>query len=330
MSSSSSSEPIASKLETLHSFVDAAELAGPPPLDRWNGKRSGPRRTLVVPVWVRTLPESVADPGRMCRLRDVTDWGVGLRSQVPYQLRQNVWIELRVNNATWSGAMQVVHCTQTIGGYTVGLVMAGFTDPKDRCDADSKAAPRPDATGDPTSQLRETLREREWLVQAKAEIREAIRAYHLARRSWGLLGTSIRREIRRVVSNLPGTVDTEKDTRRAHPRTQGAMDVQIVFCSHETWRRIPARLADASEGGVGLVLPYELIRDPAERERTGGFKAHAGMTIILGLGSEPNTLWVPAEIIHCQQPVGDLIRVGAQFLTSRSLAIFGEPSQTPT
>lgn len=316
-----SSGSVATTGESLRSFVDAVEIDGPLPLEKRNGKRSDPRRTLIVPVCVRDIAKSHFESGNMCRLRDVTDWGLGIRSQIPFRIGKIVWIDLRVNNATWSGAMRVVHCTQTLGGYKVGLVIAEGVLTRQTSASKAKTEPNGKDPSDPTPQLRKSLREREWLVQAKAEIQEAIQAYELARRSWGLLGVSVRKEIRRVVNSLPGTVDTAADRRRKHPRIRTGADVRALACVNGSWRRLPARIADVSEDGVGLVLPYDMGQGDTERELAGDTKVHAGMVVILGLGTGSNTLWVPAEVLHCQESADDKVRVGARFLTPRSLDV---------
>lgn len=320
---SATAHPVA---ETLRSFVAAVELDGALPLDKWRGKRTGPRRTLVVPVWVRSLSGSRANAGRMCKLRDVTDWGLGIRSQVPYKAGEILWVDLRVNNATWSGEMQVVHCTQTIGAYKVGLVLREHAD---------QAASSPEITAlgdsdiaqDPTPRLREALRQRQWLAQAKVEVLETVRAYDLACRSWGLLGKSIRRSIRKIVNNLPGTTDPADDPRRRHPRRRTDADVQVIVCAPDNWRRVAARITDVSENGVGLVLAHDLSQNEIERDLAGPPKVHAGMIVILGLGTGANALWVPAEIVHCTKVQDDLVRAGAQFMTPRSLEAIGKAAE---
>jgi hypothetical protein len=90
-----------------------------------------------------------------------------------------------------------------------------------------------------------------------------------------------------------------------------------------SWREVPARILDVSEGGVTLVMPRHLVTDLIEMELAGDLVIHIGMTLLVGLGYHPNCFWTPGEVLHCQDIGNDQVRVGVQFLTPDSLKLLG-------
>jgi len=307
------------RIETLQEFVRRIEFAPECLQDTWKGKRISPRRILPAPVWLRRLGQAASDPGMRCFLWDISADGVSLRSLAAWQPGEYAWVDLAFRGTLWSGEMRVVHCTRMVSGYRVGLEATQREGPAvDPCAGvfDGIGA---EAASDPTRPLRASLHERAW-EKAQHEVREALRSYRRARRSWGLLGKDVNREIDRMLRGLPGeAMDAGEDTRRKWPRVRTRDDIRVFAAD---WRRLRACMLDVSQGGAGLTFPRELVEDPIERALRGEYRLRPGMAVMLGLGAGPETLWVPATFVYCR-PLGDeTIRAGVAFVTSRPLEAF--------
>ena len=88
------------------------------------------------------------------------------------------------------------------------------------------------------------------------------------------------------------------------------------------WRQTPVRIVDVSQEGIGLLLPTALVDDPVERQMVGEVQVHVGMILIIGLGSEPQRLWIPGEVMNCSPMKDGRIRSGIQFATPASQEMF--------
>ena len=80
----------------------------------------------------------------------------------------------------------------------------------------------------------------------------------------------------------------------------------------------PSGSWDVSQEGIGLLLPSGLVDDPVERQMVGELAAHVGMILIIGLGAEPQRLWIPGEVMNCSPAREGRVRAGVQFATPAS------------
>jgi len=290
-------------------FENIEPLAQSEPVVIKEDRRRAPRRKLHVPVWVRVVIGNHLSPAQARQLVDISASGLGIVSKVSYELGQVMMIELCVNNITWSGLMKVVHCSETAGGYKVGLttITAHVGDARH---PEQLVGRRPsDATT---------------LKQLQEEIPKAMRAYRQARASWGLLGTPVQKNIMRVIANLePIEENRPKDTERKHRRLQMKGDVHLVVPTYYGGKWLRAQIQDISEGGAGLLLPFNLTPDDIERELAGHFRIAPGVPVIVGIGTSPNTVWLPAEITRCEKPENGTTRIGVAFNTPASREAFG-------
>jgi len=282
--------------------------------DAWLGKRGSPRYKLSVPVWIRPLTEAGPGPAHPYELRDISDTGIGLTSELRFEPQQRLQVDLCVNNIGWSSRMVVAHCTEAISGYNVGLELSEAPPPKTAPPVVEEPLERP--------------RRLQNLEQVKEEICKAMRAYHLARVSWGLLGTPVKKRVLRVIEELlPASAELsgEKDEGgwRKHRRLGMEGDVHLVIPLHYGWKWLRARINDVSQDGAGLSIPFDLIDNSVERELAGEFKICPEMTVIVGLGAEPDTIWVPAEVVHGSGPKDGAVHIGVQFNTAGAQKAFG-------
>jgi hypothetical protein len=269
-------------------------------------QRGGRRRNLSIPVWIRIITGADLGPAQARQLTDISPNGLGFLSKVPIETGRYLVVELCINNVTWNGAMLVTHCTELAGGYKIGLVVEDSAAPS----APTKEGRRPHTTNN--------------LAKLQEEIPKAMRAYRQARLSWGLLGTPLRNNVARVIANLPPVNDGYKGKcQRRHRRRKLKGDVHLVVPTYYGGKWLRAQVMDISEGGAGLCLPLTLATDHIERELAGEFKICAHMAVIVGIGSEPNTVWLPAEITHCSKPKGAAMRIGVQFNTPDAQKAFG-------
>lgn len=273
-------------------------------------RRGAPRRKLSIPVWVRVITGSGVSPAQARQLLDISSFGLGINSKVKYRCGQQMMVELCINNTTWSGPMRVVHCTEMAGGYKVGLTVVGDAAGVEAEGAEGNRGRRPSDAAN--------------LKRLQAEIPKAMRAYRQARASWGLLGTPVKNNIMRIIAGLPPQEDNYRGhSRRKHRRMRITGDVHLVVPTYYGGKWLRAQILDISEGGAGLSIPFNLTSDDIERELAGDFKIAPKVPVIIGIGAEPNTIWLPAEITRCGKPENGAVRVGIAFNTPAAQAAFG-------
>lgn len=279
-------------------------------------RRRSARRNFNLPVWFRPITPAGLGETSMQSLCDLNANGVSVFSSQPFAKNARYRMELVANNTCWTGDVRVLHCQEVFSGYLVGLVSEQAADTLRG--QTHRVAPIRDA-GIMPLELSPEL-EQNWLAVVREDLRRVMQAYRQARRTWGMLGTPAQQVVKGMVESLPGLPAREtRGSRRRTPRLEPDLDVYVVVELTHRWRRVPARLIDVSEGGVGLLLPLELIQDPSERELTGSLRVRVGLSLIVGFMSKKDTIWVPAEIVRCSPPRDGILRVGAQFATKRSL-----------
>ncbi|HSW45339.1 MAG TPA: PilZ domain-containing protein [Phycisphaerae bacterium] len=284
--------------------------------DRWLGKRGRPRTTLTIPVRVAFETDGDVGVAQTYSLRDISGFGIGLYTHHPVAPGSSTLVDLEINGMRWSGRMGVLHCTETIGCYKVGLGLPGEAPRASQRLIEVVRA----------KQARSRSQEETNLSRIRDEASKAIRAYHLARMSWGLLGKAVRGRVRRIIKELSSSasVSTSLGVRK-HPRSDVRdvrADTCVVLRLHDSWRMFPVWLLDASEDGVGLSMTEDLDNDPIGRELAGEIRMRAGMTLIVRLGHEPGRLWIPGEVMHCSQTDDGQVRVGVQFATPAAQKFF--------
>ena len=296
---------------TLVASSEASELT-----DRLLGKRGQPRTALSIPVRVRFAADDRESSAHLYTMHNISRTGISLYAHQPLPVDGIVNVGLFVNGLVWSGPMRILHCTETVGGYKVGLESMEEPEPS----AGSESRPGPNECVRP---LCRPMMEPATFSEIRAEIRKTIRAYHLARASWGLLGGAIRVQIRRAIRTVAGpSVPEQAGSRRKRPRSPVNTDTRVIFRAYHDWRQVAAWIIDVSEDGVGLAMPDQLLDDAIEREMVGDLHVSVGMTLIVGLGCEPRRLWIPGEVVDCSEPADGQVRAGIQFATPASLQIF--------
>ncbi len=274
-------------------------------------RRQAPRRRLSIPVWIRVITGSTFSPAQARQLVDISATGLGFISKSTYKVGQSMMVELCINNTTWSGPAKVVHCTEHAGGYKIGVMVTTSSQQDLVQMAIYNTSRKPTGARD--------------LKQLQEQIPKAMRAYRQARASWGLLGTPIKKNIMRIISRLPMPSDDEHvgESHRRHKRFQMEGDVHLVVPTYYGGKWLWARILDISEGGAGLSIPWDVRDNDVERVMSGDFRLAPKVPVIVGIGNEPHTVWLPAEITHCSPPQDGLIRVGVAFNTPTSQAAFG-------
>jgi hypothetical protein len=266
----------------------------------------------VIPFKMQILTDTGAGPPFTATLRDISETGLGLTSQISLSTGVAVSVEVCVNNLTWKGRMKVVHCTATISGHKVGLELA------ERPPMQSPRTREEEAV--------ERLRDEIALERTKTQIVTAIRAYQLAHRTWGFLGTALKKRMRHVLTTLAPDIEAEAGpSGRKEPRLAMTGDVHVVVPVCYGWKWMAASIVDVSESGVQVVFNRDGLTDPKERELTGEFDLKPGTPMIVGIGMQPDTLWVPARILHCEEAEQSMVRVGATFVKDHELMDFEVP-----
>ena len=304
-----SSVPGRQTAELLSELVDGAQLWDEVEPGTELGQRSSSRFMVFLPVYVRTPSESGIGEAHGYQLIDISPSGLGFTSDHPFEPGYSVLVELCANNTHWNGRMQVVHCTETVSGYQVGCKVVDSPPSQNSLPSDDDY---------PARQRGSTS-----LQDLRDEVYRAMRAYCLARRTWGLLGASVKKNVRKVIAGLPPLpTEAPRDCRRKHQRLRMEGDVHLVLGLDSGWRRMRPRIVDASRDGVGLLFPLDRVDDQVEQELVGEFKIRAGIPALVGFGAGPNTLWVPVRIVNCVVNNDCMLRVGAEFNAEAALDAF--------
>ena len=271
--------------------------------------RSSPRHRLAVPVWISEITADGAAGVCGYQLEDISGSGLGIVATRPFTPGRIVLANLTANNTMWNGRTRVVHCTERGTDYKIGLALI---------DTSILQSPFEEAETNEPSDKCTTL------DRLKDDIGKAMRAYRLARRTWGLLGVAVKEQIRGIIRELgPLPVDKDDNPRPGTPRAAVDGDVHVIVPTNLGWKWLPAWIANISEGGAGLFIPFEFIYDEVENELAGEFRLESGMAILIGVGAEPGVLWLPAEIAHRAGSSVNVMRVGVAFNTPNAQEAFG-------
>jgi len=89
--------------------------------DRWLSRRHEPRCELQAAVEL-TAPDPASPTKQVyAYCRNISIHGLGLRTREPLPLHATVTVRLDLAGEVYVGRARVEHCTQSVGGYTVGL-----------------------------------------------------------------------------------------------------------------------------------------------------------------------------------------------------------------
>jgi len=94
------------------------------------GKRRAHRFAMIGPAWVRECPITRQTPARPFSLRDISELGIGLTSKSKIEPGQGFVVEVALNGIVWRDYMTVIHATEVIGTYEVGLELGEPPPPK--------------------------------------------------------------------------------------------------------------------------------------------------------------------------------------------------------
>lgn len=286
-----------SVVPSLSQLVEALGPISETAFDRSHGKRRHDRRAATLPVRLSLLGEIMNECVQTlaARSRDVSAAGLGLT--VPTELPQGARVQVEVlsGEAAWTAVMQVAHCTQTIGGYKVGL--------------DAMATPPGESAAGNVLPASVQPVEVPALEEAQAEAREALRQYQLAEATWGLFGTRMEREIKRIVETLPAPPPARRrlEPRRGHYRHEVETPVCVLIPSGTTHRLLVTRLVDLSLGGARLHV--------APACAAGGLENAEQLALGI-LETENGTLWLPARLVHGSSPLFREKTVGLRFVAA--------------
>lgn len=290
----------------LQQLSEVIQLLGPidrDEADTWSGKRANGRTSVLLPTRIRILDEqeNPQGPALTARSRDVSERGIGLVIPYPIDLLKHYQVELFTEMGTWSGRMKAMHCTQTVGGYKVGLESLDAPPPPPLRQPATSLEPQEVCEGEPFT-----------LEQAQEEVRRALRGYYRARRSLGVFGVNLEDEINRVIKALPPSDDCEiqVEPHRREYRHDVQGQVYLLMLAEGKPQLLAADIADISAGGARLVVPAdEAEAVPAEVGTAAGAETPA----VIGLWTQSGTVWLPASVTHRENAENGAVSIGVQF-----------------
>ncbi len=306
-----SSESLKQQVESLDGLLLTLDNRDDLPKDRWLGKRYAPRYSFSMSVTIQVLTDKGVGPPVEYPLYNISKDGLCFISQI--YISPGTWLRasISVNDVSWSGCICVAHCTETVGGIKIGAFQKGTFDVERTKDPSQEI----------TTAIQSSLREMQSLRAIAEEIYKVVRAYDIARLSWGILGTSLRKRIKNLVGEVPEVEPEIKEkSRRRYPRKSMHQHVQLIVKTNYGRKRINARLTNVSEGGACLRIKNHALEDPIEREMTGGLLIRPETTIILGIGQSGSMLWVPAQVRRMKPIDENETEIGVEFVTDKSLA----------
>lgn len=293
----------APKVETL---ARLAELLSPitwGSQDTWLGKRDHRRGDVAVSVRLRMLDEPGHEhgPAFTARTRDISANGLGLVMPEKLPLYQLLQVEVFTHKAAWTGPMRLVHCTQTVGGYKVGLVCTGSDG------RPLQPPPEPEVESEPDGSFLFSLE------RARKEVSRAFRRYRWAEATWSLLGRSMEKELKQILDSLPIPQSSmfKLEQRRRHYRHRVEGGVHLLVWTGRGCDLIETEISDISAGGAQLVLspnPVGLHRPNVSPRWMLGQWAAVGIWT-----PAQSTMWFPCRIIHGGSRSGARV-IGLQFV----------------
>lgn len=103
---------------TLRDWLNDARLDGQE--DHYAGKRTHPRVTWPIPVTARIMTGPRAGDVEYTALRDVSPVGVAFRLRRAIPVGDSVRVTCDTDERSVEG--KVIRCTETVGGYVIGVV----------------------------------------------------------------------------------------------------------------------------------------------------------------------------------------------------------------
>jgi hypothetical protein len=218
-----------------------------------------------------------------------------------------VVVELALNGMNWSGGMRVMHCTEMVTGYKIGLHVDDVVLPD-------------------TGKAEEACKRRDLpqeVLAVKEQIAKSMRAYRLNESTWGLFGKSVRRKVAEVTKGLPEIEGTETEKcQRSQPRLQYDSGAYLLVPTYYGGKWLPAKVEDISKGGAGISMSPEIFKADIQRELMGDFRLDVSLPVLLGLGEEPDILWIPAEVAYSNRFSNGRVRAGLAFNTPKARKAF--------
>lgn len=305
----------------LKRLIDHVEKMGPiNNNDKWLGKRTCPRILMTLPARLRLLDEAgtVQGPAFTARSRDISERGLGLT--VPYHLEplKTFQVEMFTVIGTLVGRMQTLHCTQTLGGYKLGMQWIGVPHGSDALSMQPPTS-KLGLSMPPGKPQSETLT----FEQALDEIRQAMRKYYVASISKGLLGLSMEREIGKVLDTLPTPEDqaAQQESRRRALRHPVEGQVHLMVSTPQGHEMSNNEIADISSGGARVLLvPPNAVESCGKPPQDMPWPH--GTHITMGMWTTTGTLWLPAQVVHCDQQSPELVFAGLEFTLDKVIQDF--------
>jgi hypothetical protein len=276
--------------------------------DTWLVKRRYQRVDIILPARLRSTADhgNPHAPAFTARSRDISEDGVGL--VVPYKidLAEEFQVELFTEQGTVIGCMKSVHCTQTIGGYKVGMEwLRPMQESEGPARSEGSAS---DSDGDQTPLTPEQVRE---------EIREAMRKYSLGTVSRGAQGTSVEREVARIMELMPEASparNRDEPRRKGHRHpVQGQIHFAVPAEDGTDLKLDNAEILDFSVGGVRVAAA---IPDTTAggAGKAGSLQSALRTRVVIGFWMDGGTIWLPAQVVHARKCSPELMIYGIRFV----------------
>ena len=311
-----------SSSQTLYDLLDL-EIPESLKKETANAQRIELRDRLFVNVFVRELTDEGLGLAREYPLRDLSTGGMSITSPEPIEIGSVFEVEGCINHRTWKGRLQVVHSTLADNQYKVDMQLIDQPDVPQQPRAHRIAALPPiELPGRPWTHAGADS----GLAQVEIDLDQVRKAVIAAENTWEQLGKTVRKLILKAAGDLPEAAKPEPQTEtnhRKHPRQPMNLDADMIVTGSQRWQRLTIHVTDVSEGGLGAEISNDQLDNETIAQDGGECVLHVGLPVMMAFGAEPDTIWLPAEIVHCDDGRPDSVNIGVQFITPRALQFFG-------
>jgi hypothetical protein len=262
-------------------------------------KRGAGRYRTGIPATLRTIGENRLGQPFTADLRDISAGGICFRSPFRLGVDQMIRVELEADDLTWTGKGRVVHCTESLGGFYVGLHIMQLRDPRTAAGADTHLAS--DLRGH--AELQIAIKQ---MFRMAAQHRRAVL-------SMGLLGTTVGKRLNDLVRGLAPTPKGKwPQCRRSRKRFVLKNGIRLISIASDGYAVTPAIGLDVSTNGIGLALPPHDVTDKKGFIVSALDQWQAGTPVVFGIGDADDPIWVPGRIVRAAPAENGHVIVGAQ------------------
>jgi hypothetical protein len=152
----------------------------------------------------------------------------------------------------------------------------------------------------------------------KEELHQVIRNHRLATLTMGLLGNSVEKRICTALKKLSCSTSNNDDSLWQQRRKNIMHNVTMFIPVSSGWERLHPNMLHRKQGLISLMFTFDSINEQSEDVVSAVSNITPGTVVIIGLETEDDTLWAPAEITRCTNIKNEFTCFNIEFNTFKS------------